>query len=173
MCFTFPPCLFFCSRGVSDPSERWPLPVSFGLRVHVAARSLWRRGDVGHHCAVILIKAASDWPCWATADLRPCEKVYVQNRTASVSRRIPVYSHSANREIPQKHKPTQQRRRLCWQPFLSSRTPDCCPDQLSAAVVIITDGEIFIEWDCFFRRSDLTHNFYPIKIRFVFRVFSL
>lgn len=138
VCFTFRPVWFYSwgfgfFRPLTVPSKRW-------LRVHAAARSLWRHGDAGHHCPVILIKAGFDWPCWLMAGLWPCERVYVQNWTESVRRRIRVYSRSTNREIPQKHKPIQQRWCLCWQTFLLSRTDDCCPYQLSAA--IITEGEL-------------------------------
>lgn len=70
------------SRGQlqsADTHTRWLVTFTQPRTVS----SLWPPCDVGHYCAVILIKGAFDWLCWLVTGLLPCERTYVQKRTAS------------------------------------------------------------------------------------------
>ena len=139
--FTFPLVLIL----QSDPSDHWPFPVTQGS---AAARSLWRHGDVGHHCAVIPIKVGFDGPRRLPAGLWPCERVYVQKGTASVRRRRRLYSLRNTKP---------------------SSSASACADTrfYSAGLAVVVFGLlffIFLGVIFFFRRSYST----SINIQFVF-----
>lgn len=86
----------------ADTHARWLVTFTEPRTV----RSLWAPRDVGHYCAVILIKGAFNWLCWLVTGLFPCERTYVQRRTVSGKRQLgwqaPFYCSSAHAKSPPK-----------------------------------------------------------------------